>query len=137
MWSPCCKQTSGILFYPLLFHSAVLGHPQSWSCLITKQIQCSALAVRCCRYFPSRCILWPWQRCMVPLIPLIAMLISMIVAICYTYKQHQQQKEKTREKNTTNEITPNGSSLNYISYLLQHTDWKWMKHSKHLRVYKS
>lgn len=30
---------------------------------------------------------------------LIAVLISMIVAICYTYKQHQkQQKKKTRVK---------------------------------------
>lgn len=50
-------------FLSSFFHSAVLGHPRSWSWLITKQIQYSALAVRCCCYFPSGCILWPWQRC--------------------------------------------------------------------------
>lgn len=55
-------------FYLPLFPSAVPGHPWSWSCLITKQIQCSALAFRCCHYFPSGWVQWPWQSCIIPLI---------------------------------------------------------------------
>lgn len=109
-----------------LISSSSSRSPSSWSCLITEQIQCSALAVTCRCYFPSGRIPWPWPRCILPLIPLIAVLISMIVAICYTYRQHQQLKKKKiwRKRNPTNEITLNGSSPNYLSYLLQLTDWK-------------